>query len=221
VGERIWTKICCIASIEEARMALDAGADAVGLVSAMPSGPGPIAEERIAEIAAELPSSVESVLLTSLTDPAEIAAQGERCGCDAVQLCAPLPEPELPALRALMPERRIYPVVHVRGEASIDRALSLASVLGADALLLDSGAPDAARRTLGGTGETHDWQLSRRIVEAAPVPVILAGGLGPDNVVEAITRVGPYGVDVCSGLRRKDRLDAELLRRYMNAVRGA
>lgn len=219
MSARPWTKICCIASIDEARLALDAGADAVGLVSAMPSGPGPIPEARIAEIAAALPASAESVLLTSESEPDRIASQLDRCGCRSAQLCAPLPIADLAALRALLPGRPIYPVVHVRSEDDIQRASGCAPH--ADAILLDSGSPDASLRELGGTGRTHDWALSRRIVEDCPAPVILAGGLTPDNVAMAIARVKPWGVDVCSGLRRDGRLDAGLLGRFLAAVRRA
>ena len=90
-----------------------------------------------------------------------------------------------------------------------------------DALLLDSGRPDADRKTLGGTGEVHDWTLSRRIVATAPVPVWLAGGLRPENVAAAVATVRPHGVDVCSGVRGDGRLDERLLTAFCAAAREA
>ncbi len=219
MSKQTWIKICCIASPEEAALALAAGANAVGLVSAMPSGPGPIPEARISAIAGELPTNMESVLLTSLLAPMEIQRQVRRCGCTALQLCDYLPLPELAEVRALLPELRLYPAVHVQDENDIDRATAFA--VHADAILLDSGRPGSGRGELGGTGRRHDWQLSRRVVETCPKPVILAGGLNPENVAEAITMVKPWGVDVCSGLRRDGRLDEELLMRYLAAAREA
>ncbi len=215
--KQIWTKICCIASPEEAALAYAAGANAVGLVSAMPSGPGPIPETRIAMIASGLPVDMESVLLTSLLAPMDIQRQVQRCGCTALQLCDYLPLPDLAEVRSLLPELRLYPVVHVLDENDVERATAFAAH--ADAILLDSGRPGAGRRELGGTGRRHDWQLSRLVVETCPKPVILAGGLNPENVAEAIATVKPWGVDVCSGLRRDGRLDDELLMRYLTTVR--
>jgi phosphoribosylanthranilate isomerase len=90
-----------------------------------------------------------------------------------------------------------------------------------DALLLDSGNQSLPVKELGGTGRTHDWSVSRRIVEAAPVPVYLAGGLTPDNVGEAVRRVRPFGVDVCSGVRSGGRLDEARLAAFAAAVRAA
>jgi phosphoribosylanthranilate isomerase len=90
-----------------------------------------------------------------------------------------------------------------------------------DALLLDSGNPALAVQELGGTGRTHDWQLSRRIRESVTVPVYLAGGLTADNVREAIATVRPYGLDLCSGVRSDGRLDVAKLGAFMNAVRAA
>jgi phosphoribosylanthranilate isomerase len=81
--------------------------------------------------------------------------------------------------------------------------------------------PDAPVRVLGGTGRVHDWSISRRIVEASPVPVFLAGGLTPSNVAEAIRTVRPFGVDLCTGLRTEGRLDGAKLDAFMRAVAAA
>jgi phosphoribosylanthranilate isomerase len=88
----------------------------------------------------------------------------------------------------------------------------------ADALLLDSGRPDMAVKELGGTGRVHDWEVSRAIRDAVEVPIFLAGGLGPDNVAEAVRAVQPFAVDVCSGLRTDGWLDEAKLRAFVAAL---
>lgn len=212
----MFVKICCIASIEEARLAVSAGASAIGLVSAMPSGPGPISEEQIALIAARVPAPTETFLLTALRDAEAIAEQHRRCGTTALQLVDHVPEPELKRLRKLVPGVRLVQVIHVVGPESVDEAGAAAALV--DTLLLDSGNPRLAVKELGGTGRVHDWTHSRRICETANVPVLLAGGLNPGNVRAAMERVRPAGLDVCSGLRSDGRLDAGKLREFFRAI---
>ncbi len=212
-------KICCIRDLDEAFTALRLGATHLGLVSAMPSGPGPIPEERIAEIAAAVPRDVTTVLLTSEASAAAIAAQHARCGTRAIQIVDALPDGELRALRALVPNVELIQVVHVTGPAAIDEARRAEPF--ADAILLDSGTPLAAVKELGGTGRVHDWAVSRAIVEAVRRPVFLAGGLRADNLREAVRRVDPFGVDVCSGVRTGGRLDEEKLRALGAALAAA
>ena len=199
-------KICCISSPAEARLAVAAGADALGLVSAMPSGPGVIDEQRIAEIAADVPPPVATFLLTSRTRADAIAAQQRVCRTNTIQLVDRTVASVRLALRERLPGIGIVQVVHVTGEASIDEALACAET--ADALLLDSGNPALRVKELGGTGRTHDWSISRRIVDQSPVPVFLAGGLNPHNVARAIDVVRPFGIDLCSGVRTAGMLDA-------------
>jgi phosphoribosylanthranilate isomerase len=212
-------KICCIASVEEARMAIAAGASALGLVSEMPSGPGVIPEERIAEIAALAPPGVATFLLTCLADPAAIVAQRARTGVGVLQLCdEPAPGTRV-ALRQALPGVKIVQVIHVQGAESVEAARAAAPEV--DALLLDSGRPDLAVKQLGGTGRVHDWETSRAIRDAVDVPVYLAGGLHPGNVARAIDMVRPFGVDLCSGIRVRGRLDENLLRDFMREVSNA
>lgn len=212
-------KICCITSAQEARTAVAQGADAVGLVSAMPSGPGVIRESEIAAIARTVPPPVASFLLTSHTSAADIVAQQRACGAGVLQLCDRVDDGELARLRAALPGIGLVQVVHVVDESSVAEASAVCERV--DALLLDSGRPDGPRRELGGTGRVHDWSLSARIAAEAAKPVFLAGGLDPGNVAEAIARVGPFGVDVCSGVRSDDRLDPEKLRAFVAEVRRA
>jgi phosphoribosylanthranilate isomerase len=209
-------KICCIASREEARMAVECGASAVGLVSAMPSGPGPIAEELIAEIAARVPPGVATFLLTCRQDADSIIEQQRRCRVNTIQLCDRVAPDVYTELRARLPGVTLVQVVHVCGEESFDEALSVAPFV--DALLLDSGNPALAVKELGGTGRTHDWRVSRRIRDAVDIPVFLAGGLKPENVAEAFETVRPFGLDVCSGVRTDGRLDEEKLRRFFSSI---
>jgi len=212
-------KVCCVMSLEEMRLAVSHGAVAVGLVSQMPSGPGVIPEDRIAEIAAATPPGVEPVLLTCSQDVAAIAEQQRRTGVRTLQLCDALPAGGHQALRRALPGIRQVQVVHVKGAASVDEARAIGP--GVDALLLDSGDPSLAVKELGGTGRRHDWSVSRRIRDAVPTPLFLAGGLTADNVAQAVRQVDPYGLDVCSGLRSEGRLDAAKLGAFTAAVAAA
>lgn len=212
-------KICCIRSAEEARIAIDLGAAAIGLVSEMPSGPGVISEPVIAAIAAGVPPAIGTFLLTSRTDPEQIVAQQRRCGVNTLQICDYPPLGTLETLRAALPGVSLVKVVHVDGEGSLERALELAR--GADALLLDSGNLAAPVRELGGTGRVHDWSISARIVEKVGVPVFLAGGLTAENVLGAIQTVRPFGVDLCTGVRTNGALDRRKLARFMEALAAA
>jgi len=212
-------KICCISSPEEAALAIDAGAAALGLVSKMPSGPGVITEEVIARIAARVPPGVATFLLTSEIDASAIISQQKRTGVNTLQLVDSVHPLALQQIHAALPGIALVQVIHVRGAASIEEALALAPYV--DALLLDSGNPSLPVKELGGTGRTHDWSISRQIREAAPVPVFLAGGLTTLNVAEAICQVEPFGIDLCSGVRTKGKLDAEKLAAFFHAVSSA
>ena len=216
---RTRVKICCISGVAEAEAAVAAGADAIGLVSAMPSGPGVIGEHLIAEIAAAVPPALGTFLLTSKVEPAAIAAQRRRCGVNTIQLCDALDAGAYPALREALRGIALVQVIHVRDESAVAEAVDAAPMV--DGLLLDSGNPSAPVKELGGTGRVHDWALSRRIVAEAPCPVFLAGGLNPDNVAEAIRHVGPYGVDLCTGVRSGGALDTAKLAAFMDAVATA
>jgi phosphoribosylanthranilate isomerase len=216
---RVRVKICCIRSLDEAWMAMRHGATALGLVSEMPSGPGVIPEERIAEIAGAVPAGVATFLLTARREVDEIVAQHSRCRTTTLQLVDRLERGTHADLRGALPGIGIVQVIHVTREESLNEALAVAPDV--DALLLDSGQPDAAVKELGGTGRTHDWGLSRRIREAVDVPVYLAGGLTPDNVGEAVQRVGPFAADVCSGVRTDGGLDEEKLAAFVAGVGAA
>ena len=197
-------------------MAIQAGAAAVGLVSQMPSGPGVISEEAITHIAARIPPGVASFLLTSELDVRAIIGQQRRTGVNTLQIVDRLEIGAHQELRAALPGIALVQVIHVRGSASVDEALAVAPHV--DALLLDSGNPALPVKELGGTGRTHDWSISRRIREAASVPVFLAGGLTAANVEQAVCSVEPFGIDVCSGVRTGGRLYAVKLAEFFRAA---
>lgn len=213
---RVRVKVCCISSAEELALAVDHGASAVGLVSAMPSGPGVIPEERIRALAGSVPPGVASFLLTSRTNARGIIEQQRRCRTGVLQLCDTVPFGDLEMLRAELPGIGLVQVIHVQGPESVEEARRVAPLV--DALLLDSGNPGLPVKQLGGTGRRHDWAISREIVAAVEKPVYLAGGLNPDNVAAAIETVHPFGLDICSGVRAGGALEEELLRRFMANV---
>jgi phosphoribosylanthranilate isomerase len=214
-------KICCIASVDEARRAQAAGAAALGLVSQMPSGPGVVTDEVIAQVATAVRGeAVRTFLLTSGTTAQSIAAQHARAGTTTLQLVDHLPLPELKLLRQLCPGVELVQVIHVLDASSVNEALAVAPWV--DALLLDSGNPQLAVKELGGTGRTHDWDVSRRIRDAVfPLPLWLAGGLRSHNVAQAISAVQPFGLDLCTGVRSHGLLDDHKLAVFMAAVRAA
>lgn len=210
-------KICCISSIEEARLAIRHGADALGLVGKMPSGPGVIADDLIASIVQLIHPPIASFLLTSEQSASAVIEYVKRTGVNTVQLVDELTTGSYTDIKKALPYLKIVQVIHVTAEENITEAVTAAKA-GADALLLDSGNPKAAVKTLGGTGNTHNWDISRRLVEAVSIPVFLAGGLHAGNVQEAIMEVRPFGVDICSGVRTNGQLDAEKLDAFITAV---
>ncbi len=209
-------KICCMQSVDEARLAIAHGASALGLVSAMPSGFGVIDDDRIRKIAAAIPPGIASFLLTSARDADAIVAQQRACGVATLQLVDALPPGTHARLRRELPGVALVQVIHVQDEGAVDEARAVAGDV--DALLLDSGNPGAAVPELGGTGRTHDWRISRTVVEAVDRPVYLAGGLRPDNVAAAVRQVRPYAVDVCTGVRIDGRLDPDRLAAFVAAA---
>lgn len=212
-------KTCCMASVAEMQQAVAAGADAVGLVARMPSGPGPIADDLIAEIAAAVPPPVAAFLLTSETRAEAVADHVRRTGAPVVQIVSHIDPVESALLALLLPHTRRVRVIHVEGPGALDMIDRYAPHV--HAFLLDSGRPGAAIPTLGGTGDVHDWGISAAFVARSPHPVFLAGGLTPANVGAAIAQVRPFGVDLCSGIRTAGRLDAARLAAFIAAVRAA
>lgn len=209
-------KICCISSLLEAREAMDRGAAALGLVGPMPSGPGVISNSLIREIVRDIPPPIATFLLSSETNAEGIISHYREVYSSTLQLVDTVSESAYKRLREELPGVKLVQVIHVIGEESVEEALQASYY--ADALLLDSGNPNLDVKVLGGTGKTHNWQLSRRISEQASVPVFLAGGLHAGNVQDALDQVRPYGLDLCSGVRSHGILDPEKLDAFFRAA---
>lgn len=206
-------KICCISSENEARMAIEYGASAIGLVARMPSGPGPISDELISQIAKTVPPPVATFMLTSETSVKEIIEHHRRTNTNTIQIVDSLASGTYAQLKAELPCVKIVQVIHVIGEKSVDEALEISRMV--DAILLDSGNPKLKVKELGGTGRVHNWKFSRQIREGSKCPVFLAGGLSPENVRQAIEEVQPFAVDVCSGVRTDGKLDRKKLELFI------
>jgi len=209
-------KICCIRSVEEASLAIRYGASALGLVGKMPSGPGVIEDATIKSIAAIVPPPVATFLLTSEVKAQAILDHHYLTHTNTLQLVDYLEIDQYGKLRETLPWIKLVQVIHVIDERDVERSLSVAPFV--DALLLDSGNPNLWVKVLGGTGNTHDWSISRRIRELSPAPVFLAGGLHARNVREAIDTVEPFGLDLCSGVRTDGKLDERKLEAFFDAV---
>lgn len=210
-------KICCIQSIKEAKLAVKYGASALGLVSEMPSGPGVISEDLIVEIAKQVPVDISTFLLTSKTNYEEIITQHKKCNTTHIQLVDNVEIDVYKKLRLELPDVKIVQVIHVTGEESIGEAVSVSDFV--DLILLDSGNQKLDMKELGGTGRTHDWSISKKIVERINVPLFLAGGINPSNVSAAINEVKPYGIDLCSGVRTNNKLYEKLLKEFFNTLK--
>lgn len=210
-------KICCISSIPEAQTAIEIGADAIGLVAKMPSGPGPISDELIYRIAQSVPPLIGTFLLTSETSAEEIIKHQKRTQTNTIQIVDLLSDGTYFQIKEALPFIKIVQVIHVIDTNSVDLAIKLSEIV--DALLLDSGNPNLKIKELGGTGRVHNWALSRQIRDNSKCPVILAGGLKPENIRQAIEEVNPFAVDICSGVRTNGNLDKEKLAEFVKNVR--
>lgn len=197
-------------------MAIRHGASAIGLVGNMPSGPGVIDDRKISEIVRSIPPAVSTFLLTSETTANGVIAHYRKVNTTTIQIVDKLPQADYAVLRRELPHVKLVQVVHVLDESSVQEAVDLSQYV--DAILLDSGNPNLRVKELGGTGRTHDWSLSRQIRDSIPLPLFLAGGLNPDNVREAIDKVQPYGVDLCSGVRTNGHLDEKKLATFFETV---
>lgn len=217
--KQIQIKICCISSVEEAKLAISAGASALGLVGNMPSGPGIISDELIAEIAAFTPENIDTFLLTSETSVERVIKHHSKVNTTTIQLVDALTDGTHSQLKLALPTIKIVQVLHVLNENSINEAIEISKHV--DAILLDSGNPNLLTKELGGTGKVHNWEISKVIVESVNVPVFLAGGLNPDNAQKAIKSVKPYGLDLCSGVRTNGNIDSAKLNTFFKEVNNS
>jgi len=211
-------KICCISSEDEARLAIEYGASAIGLVARMPSGPGPISDDLIKQIANMVPPPIATFMLTCETTTEKIIEHHQRTKTNTIQIVDALTSGKYSELKMALPGIKIVQVIHVIDETSVSEAINISREV--DAILLDSGNPKLKIKELGGTGRVHDWKLSRQIRDNAQCPVFLAGGLNPGNVRQAVEEVQPFAVDVCSGVRTDGKLDRKKLELFIRNVSG-
>ena len=212
-------KVCCISSPKEAKMAIDAGANIIGLVGPMPSGPGIITNDQIATIAQSVPTHIDTWLLTSETSAFKIISHHRLVKTKSIQIVDKLKEGTYRKIKEALPGIKLIQVLHVIDKFTVEEANNIADQI--DYLLLDSGDPNAIIKTLGGTGNVHNWDISRQIVESVNIPVFLAGGLNSDNIYSAIQKVKPYGVDLCSGVRTDKKLDIVKLKSFVENMQNA
>ena len=200
-------QIAGVLDYREAAMILDCGATHVGLPLRLPDGREDVDETTARAIVAALPRQC-TVLITYQTVAREIVAFADFLGVQAVQLHGSISREQMEKLRSTRPQWFLLKtlVVHPdRTDNVVIQSREFAPLV--DAFLTDTFDPATGRR--GATGRTHDWRISRALVEASGVPVVLAGGLTPDNVGEAIRAVQPWGIDAHTGVEddrgRKDR----------------
>ena len=209
-------KICCISSIKEARIAIDYGASALGLVGNMPSGPGVIGDALIYQIAKTIPPPISTFLLSSETKAQDIISHYKRANTTTIQIVDALEKSEYEIIRTELPSVKLVQVIHVIDDHSVKEAIEISNFV--DAILLDSGNPNLLVKELGGTGRTHNWDLSREIKNAISIPLFLAGGINKDNVKQAIETVEPFGIDLCSSVRTDGKLDPQKLKDFFNVI---
>lgn len=206
-------KICGITRATDMRAAADAGADAIGLICDVPvDSPREIDAATAADLAAKAPPFVTTTLVTMPEDAAEAVDLARTVAPDAIQLHGEFSPDEVGYVRAETEAKVILAVDHSEPERirELDEA--------ADALLIDSTTEAGA----GGTGETHDWEAAGSLAKSLTSPVIVAGGLTPENVGDAVAAAEPFAVDVASGVELTDgRKDHNAVARFVaNAGRG-
>lgn len=209
-------KICGMTNLADAEMTVFYGADALGFLIGLdyPSD-DEVDAATAAKIIDNLPPFVSSVLVTHRTDAAWIEETCREIGCSTIQLHGDFPLEEIPALRRVVPSMRVVKAIHVIDASAV--GLALAAARWADAVVLDSRT--ATR--IGGTGTTHDWSISARIVKEVGKPVVLAGGLNPENVRQAIATVWPFAVDVNSGVESLDGSKSpEKIKSFISLAKG-
>lgn len=199
-------KICGVTNGADRDAVVAAGADAVGVIHGVPvETPREVDEDTAQSLVAGVPPLVTSVLVTMPTTVQEAVKRVDEVEPDAVQVHDGLGPAELGALSRRV-NQQIVAVVDAAA-ADIDDYADHA-----DALLVDSVDEAGA----GGTGETHDWERTREVVASLDVPVILAGGLTPENVAEAVRTVEPFAVDTASGVEREGGVkDHDAVRQFV------
>jgi phosphoribosylanthranilate isomerase len=211
-------QIAGLSTLDDVRYAFAVGADAVGFTVGLPDGPHDgLTVAKVGEIVRELPPFLSTVTITYEASFEGLVEMLAICRTPVLQAHGPHDPEVILRVKVALPHLKVIKSVSVAGPEALDEARSWESA--ADCLILDSVDPDTGR--LGATGLVHDWALSRRIVRQSRLPVLLAGGLTPENVAEAISVVGPWGVDVHTGVEIDGRLSRDRLTRFVAAARGA
>ena len=206
-------KICGTGSFADLKCAVDAGTDAVGFLMGITHvTQDAVTPEEAAAMIKTLPPFMEPVAVTHLQDACSIINIIQRSGCTTIQIQNTITPEDITLIREALPYIRILKAVHVMDMSAVEAAEQAAAY--ADAIILDTRTPDR----LGGTGLTHDWSISAKIVEASKIPVILAGGLTPENLAAAIDRVHPYAVDVHTGVKKNGVRDAEKTKAFVKTA---
>lgn len=208
-------KVCGNRSPADLRAARSA--DALGFVVASPGSRRSLAPSRAARLVARVPPFVQSVLVTRETRPRRLAALARAVPADAVQVHGLEGPREARAVRRAVGKRLILAVGVGPRDGGAARALAEELAPHADAVLLDSRGRGGET---GGTGLVHDWRASARIARALPGPAILAGGLTPGNVAQAVRLVRPWAVDVSSGVEGPGGKSRAKVEAFLRAVRG-
>ena len=214
----MYVKICGIRRHEDALIAAELGADAIGLlVGQRHNSPDFISAAVAREISRTLPPSVEAVLVTHITEVDEIERLLLQSGIRAVQLHSEITADSVANLRTRFPDLKVFKSVHVISAESVRYPEGFNKVV--DGFVLDT--INVATDQVGGTGNIHDWSISQKIVERFPdIPIILAGGLNSKNVRSAIESVHPFGVDVNSGTKGSDGFkDARKMREFIREAK--
>lgn len=211
----IRVKICGIRNLEDALACAAVGADAIGMLVGVAVSPRCISAMKAKTIAASLPPFVTPVIVMMPSSAEEVAAAGRLIRPGAIQLHGEEPPEMLRRIKSLLPWARLIKTIHVGAGGEIKKARSYQGC--ADAILLDTLSP-----SYGGTGQAHDWEKSAEIVKAVDMPVLLAGGLSPANVAEAIGRARPFAVDVSSGVEGGEhRKDLKKVKEFIERAKGA
>ncbi len=213
---KVKVKICCISSIKEAQIAINHGASALGLVGDMPSGPGIISDDLIAQISKTVPPPISTFLLTSETNADAIINHYKKVNTSTIQIVDALNDRQYHKIRTELPHIKLVQVIHVIDNNSVKEAIEVSEFV--DAILLDSGNPNLITKELGGTGRTHNWELSKDIRKSINVPLFLAGGINKENVRQAIDFVEPFGIDLCSSVRTNGQLDEKKLEDFIKIL---
>lgn len=208
-------KICGNTNLDDARAALSYGADILGFIVEVPESTANISREKVAEIIVALPKC-ETVLVTTETAPEKIKALALSTKVLTIQYHGNVSPEVIAEIKDELPNFAAWKVIHVKDESAIDEARRFEDVV--DGILLDT----AYKEQVGGTGMTHDWNISRIIAGDYSKPVILAGGLTPENVTETVQKVRPDAVDVRSGVSNPDGTkDLEKVRLFIERAKTA